>query len=137
VSGLWVAALLVAAGCTPPPDCVPRSGEYHYNDAATLRLCKVTALDGACSEPWTLSLVRSDGTAFRGLGDVDEVSVPRSPSASWVLARRTVPSPPADVASMGTYLVYTDSRLGFRRAIDGRHRQEAAARTLASPVPPA
>jgi hypothetical protein len=99
-------ALLVSAGCSPPPDCVQRCGEYHYNDLAMLRLCRVTAFNDPCPDPWTVTLVRPDRTAFRRLGDVDEISVPRSPSASWVLARRTVPSPPPDAASMGTYLVY-------------------------------
>jgi hypothetical protein len=99
-------ALLVVAGCTPPPDCIPRCGDYHYDDFAMLRVCRVSAFDSACSEPWTLGLVRPDGAPFRGLGDIDEVSVPRTPSASWILARRTVPSPPPDVASMGTYVVY-------------------------------
>jgi hypothetical protein len=99
-------ALLVAAGCSPPPDCVQRCGEYKYNDHAMLRLCRFTAFNEPCPEPWTVTLVRPDRTAFRGLGDVDELSIPRSPSASWVLARRTVPSPPPDVASMGAYLVY-------------------------------
>jgi hypothetical protein len=42
--------LPIAAGCAPPPDCVSRWGEYHYDDLAMLRLCRVTAFDGACPD---------------------------------------------------------------------------------------
>jgi len=98
-------ALIVATGILScdvaevHADCAPRCSEYRYNDLAKLRLCRPYELwDEQCDEPWTLTLLKPDGTEFRGLGRLAEISVPPTRDTSSIFAR--------DGDDEGRYVVY-------------------------------
>ena len=95
-----MASAWALAGCILPNDCAPRCAEYRYGEHATLRTCQYRRWDEPCDEPWTIELADAFGAPFRGLGAIEEVSVPAE-SGSWIMARR-----PSVDDSPSRYLVY-------------------------------
>ncbi|MDX2168120.1 MAG: hypothetical protein SF182_13685 [Deltaproteobacteria bacterium] len=83
--------------------------EYHYNRFAKLKMCRPWGwFDDNCEEPWTLTVLKPDGTRFRDLGEVEEVSRQPDEQAHWIVAKRPEdPNEPNPASSARQkYLVY-------------------------------
>ena len=106
-----VTLMLTGNGVEVRAACVTECSEYTFNDLAKLRMCRPVSdysWDERCPEPWTLTLLKPDGSRFKNLREIEQISPQPTKSAPWIFASRPENKNLENPASSAnqTYVVY-------------------------------